>query len=190
MSAIKLIILDRDGVINHDSDNYICSPDEYIPIESSLQAIAAINRAEIPVVIATNQSGVGRGYYDQAMLDAIHKKMQAALAAHGAHVDGIYFCPHTPDLGCDCRKPNPGMLRAIAADFPDQFKQAMMVGDSWCDWQVATAAEVEPYLVCTGKGKRTWAAHRDDIPRERIFADLAAVVSQVLGLRILDSPGT
>ena len=179
---MKLLILDRDGVINEDSDNYIRCPDDFIPIESSLKAIASCNAAGITVVVATNQSGVGRGYYDQQTLDAIHEKMHAALKEHGAHVDGIYFCPHKPDYGCDCRKPSPGMLTAIAQNYPDQFAGAMMVGDSWSDWQVAVAAGVEPYLVRTGKGERTLAKHAADIPAERIFADLSAVVKEVLEL--------
>jgi D-glycero-D-manno-heptose 1,7-bisphosphate phosphatase len=184
MSTCKLVILDRDGVINHDSDNYIRCPDDYLPIESSLRAIAAINQAGIPVVVATNQSGVGRGYYTQQTLDAIHAKMEQALSKHGAHVDNIYFCPHTPDAGCDCRKPSPGMLQAIADDYPQRFAQALMVGDSWSDWQVAQAAQVEPYLVRTGKGERTLAAHGEKIPADRIFPDLAAITTQVLGLTL------
>jgi D-glycero-D-manno-heptose 1,7-bisphosphate phosphatase len=180
MSEVELLILDRDGVINHDSDNYIRKPDEFILIESSLQAIASCNRANIPVVVATNQSGVGRGYYSLDILAAIHEKMHAALKEHGAWVDKIYFCPHKPDAGCDCRKPSTGMLQSIRRDYPEQFAKAIMVGDSWSDWQVAEASGVPPYLVKTGKGERTLKAHGEEIPQERVFSDLSAIVSDVV----------
>jgi D-glycero-D-manno-heptose 1,7-bisphosphate phosphatase len=182
MKKIKLLILDRDGVINRDSDNYIRCEDDFIPIESSLRAIATCNQANITVVIATNQSGIGRGYYSLEVLNAIHDKMHAALKRESAKVDRIYFCPHTPDAGCDCRKPSPGMLRAIAADYPEKFEYSLMVGDSWSDWQAAKAAGVEPYLVKTGKGERTLASHGADIPPQRVFPDLSTVVKEVLGL--------
>lgn len=182
MQKIELLILDRDGVINHDSDNYIRHPDEYHPIVSSLQAIARCNQAGVPVVVATNQSGVGRGYYSLETLDAIHEKMHQALEKHGAWIDKLYFCPHKPDVGCTCRKPSPGLLQAIRADYPEQFKAAIMVGDSWSDWQVAKTAGVEPYLVRTGKGERTLEKHAMDIPVNRIFADLSSVVSNTIFL--------
>jgi D-glycero-D-manno-heptose 1,7-bisphosphate phosphatase len=184
MKEIKLVILDRDGVINHDSDHYIRSPEEYIPIESSLRAIAAIHAASIPVVVATNQSGVGRGYYTQATLDAIHGKMHEALKEFGACVNAVYYCPHIPTDVCECRKPNPGLLQMIAKEYPEAFPSAIMVGDSWSDWEVAKRCGVEPYLVLTGKGERTLASHGHKIPKERVFRDLASVVEQVVGLSI------
>jgi D-glycero-D-manno-heptose 1,7-bisphosphate phosphatase len=182
MKKIKLLILDRDGVINLDSDNYIRCPDDFIPIESSLRAIAMCNQAQIPVVIATNQSGVGRGYFSIETLNAIHDKMHAALKSQGAYIDGIYVCPHRPDAGCDCRKPSPGLLQSISADYPKEFAYCVMVGDSWSDWQVAKAMGITPYLVRTGKGERTLAKYENDIPPNHVFADLAAVVKEVFHL--------
>lgn len=180
MKNIDLLILDRDGVINYDSDNYIRKPDEFIPIESSLKAISSCNKAGIPVVVATNQSGVGRGYYTLETLAAIHDKMHAALKAHSGWVDKIYFCPHAPDAGCDCRKPGTGMLAAIKRDYPQKFDQSIMVGDTWSDWQVATSMGVPPYLVRTGKGERTLKAHGANISKERVFSDLSAVVADII----------
>lgn len=177
-----MLILDRDGVINEDSPHYIRSPAEWIPIESSLKAIAACNHADIPVVVATNQSGIGRGYYSDAVLQAIHLKMKESLSAVGGWVDGIYYCPHHPDDGCDCRKPRTGMLKAIARDFPDDMHRACMVGDSWSDWQVATSAGVTPYLVRTGKGAMTYAEHQQAISSDACFANLAVCVTRCLGV--------
>lgn len=181
-NSIQLLILDRDGVINLDSDNYIRHVDEYLPIESSLKAIAACCQAGIKVVVATNQSGIGRGYYSLETLAAMHAKLRLALENYGGHIDGIYFCPHHPDDACNCRKPKTGMLDQIKQDFADVFDHAIMVGDSWSDWQVAEAAGVTPYLVKTGKGERTWAKYRDQLPANRVFADLATLVAEQLGV--------
>lgn len=148
-----LIILDRDGVINFDSPDYIKSPDEWHPIPGSLKAIAQLNQAGHTVVVATNQSGVGRGYYTEETLAKIHDKMQQALKAVNGHIDKIYYCPHTPQDHCDCRKPKPGLLHQIKADFPKLFDQAIMVGDSLRDIQAAQAANCKAVLVKTGNGK-------------------------------------
>lgn len=181
---IELLILDRDGVINEDSPDYIRSTNDWFSIASSLHAIAACNRAGIPVVVATNQSGVGRGYYTLEALAEIHVQMEKELAQVGGHVDGIYFCPHLPDAGCDCRKPKPGMLLQIAQDYPDAIEHAIFVGDSFSDWQAAQAAGVMPCLVATGKGAQQWAKHRSFVPAEQYFPDLAAVIEQLLGIEI------
>ncbi len=137
----KLIILDRDGVINFDSPHYIKSPEEWIAIPGSLEAIAKLNQFQHKVVIATNQSGLGRGYYNLETLEKIHQKMQDQLKALGGHLDGIYFCPHLPSDGCDCRKPKPGMLLKIAEDFKWDIKKAIFIGDSERDLEAAEAAQ-------------------------------------------------
>lgn len=177
---IRLLILDRDGVINEDSVNYIRTPEEWVPIPGSLEAIATCNRAGIKVVIATNQSGVGRGYYSEADLGAIHAKMHALLQACGGKVDGIYYCPHKPEDECQCRKPLPGLLQQISNDFPDEYQQAMFVGDSWRDWQAGVAGGVIPCLVKTGNGAQTWEQHGHEVPEGQIYADLAMLVEQGL----------
>lgn len=187
--SIQLLILDRDGVINLDSDQYIRSVDEYLPIESSLKAIAACTRAGIKVVVATNQSGIGRGYYSLQTLAAMHEKLKQVLQPYGGQIANIYFCPHHPDDGCDCRKPKTGMLDQIQKDHPKEFSHAIMVGDSWSDWQVAKAAGVEPYLVKTGKGERTLAKQGEAAFEGRVFADLSTLVSQVLGLTYQEERG-
>lgn len=148
---LQLIILDRDGVINHDSDAYIKTPEEWHAIEGSLQAIAKLNHAGYRVAIATNQSGLARGYFTQADLDAIHLKMQTDLAAVGGHIDAIFYCPHGPDERCDCRKPKPGLLFNIAQHFGIDLKHTLLVGDSLRDIEAAQAANCEAVLVKTGK---------------------------------------
>lgn len=148
-----LVILDRDGVINFDSPDYIKSPEEWQPIPGSLNAIAQLNQAGHSVVVATNQSGVGRGYYTEQTLVKIHDKMLRALEQVDGHIDKIYYCPHIPQAGCDCRKPKPGLLHQIKADFPKLFNNAVMVGDSLRDIQAAQAANCKAVLVKTGNGK-------------------------------------
>ena len=114
---MPLIILDRDGVINEDSDAFIKSPQEFIPLPGSLEAIARLNAAGYRVAVATNQSGIARGLFDRATLDAMHQKLDTLLAAVGGHIDALVYCPHAPDAGCDCRKPRPGLLQQIARKF-------------------------------------------------------------------------
>jgi len=150
-----IIVLDRDGVINEESSDYIKSPDEWHAIAGSLEAIAKLNQAGFNVVVATNQSGVGRGLYSEAMLTRIHQKMQDEMAAVGAHVDAIYYCPHHPDEDCLCRKPKPGLLKDIAADFGVSAGDMIFVGDSQRDLEAAMAFGVKPVLVLTGRGRRT-----------------------------------
>lgn len=174
-----LFILDRDGVINHDSDAYIKSPEEWIAYPGSLTAIKQLNDAGNTVVVATNQSGVGRGYYDLATLEKIHAKMHAALATVGAHVDGVYFCPHAPNDGCTCRKPRPGLLHQIQKKYPDDFDHACMIGDSMSDLNAAVAANITPILVKTGKGTRT-LKHPDRPENVAVFDHLADAVANLL----------
>lgn len=175
---MKLIILDRDGVINHDSDQFIKSPDEWKPIPGSLEAIARLNQWGWRVVVASNQSGVGRGLFGMDTLNAINDKMVKSLAQVGGRLDAIFFCPHAADSTCDCRKPKPGMFREIAARFNVDLAGVPAVGDSLRDLQAGLALGCKPYLVLTGKGGKT----RDDpaLPEQTlIYPDLAAVVADL-----------
>lgn len=176
---MKLIILDRDGVINEDSDAYIKSPEEWVPIPGSLEAIARLNRAGWTVAVATNQSGVGRGLYDRATLDRIHARMNAALAAAGGHVDALYYCPHTPEDHCACRKPLPGLLESIARHYGVSLAGVPAIGDSLRDLQAAVAVDARPILVRTGKGERT-LTNLDLPPGTPVYPDLAAAVTGLL----------
>lgn len=152
---IKLIILDRDGVINHDSDNYIKSAGEWIPISGSLEAIAKLNNTGYKVAIATNQSGIARGYYTIKILDKMHQKMQSLLSEIGGTIDYIAYCPHGPDDNCSCRKPKPRMLLNIAEKFSIKTENIIFIGDTITDMQAANAANIGFVLVKTGKGTKT-----------------------------------
>ncbi len=143
----KIIILDRDGVINYDSLEYIKSPEEWIAIPGSLEAIAQLNRAGYHVFVATNQSGVGRRYYDVAMLDMIHEKMLAELAEVGGHIDEIFFCPHLPTDNCECRKPKPGLLYQLRDKYQINLADAFFIGDKASDIDAARAAGCKPILI-------------------------------------------
>jgi D-glycero-D-manno-heptose 1,7-bisphosphate phosphatase len=176
----SLIILDRDGVINYDSDDYIKSPDEWAAIPGSLEAIAQLNRAGFYVLIVTNQSGIARGYYDLETLDHIHEKLTNELAAVGGHIEEIYFCPHHPSDHCQCRKPAPGMLHKIRDQYETDFKDVFFVGDSITDVQVALNVGCKPILVLTGKGERTIAKNPELSNHVPTFADLAAAVHFIL----------
>ncbi|KDP85918.1 D-glycero-beta-D-manno-heptose 1,7-bisphosphate 7-phosphatase [Cupriavidus basilensis] len=151
----KLVVLDRDGVVNLDSDQFIKTPDEWIPIDGSLEAIAALNQAGYRVVIASNQSGIGRGLFEMSALNAMHEKMHKALANLGGRVDAVFFCPHTAADGCDCRKPKAGMLEQLAERFGVELKGVPLVGDSLRDLEAGLAVGCAPHLVLTGKGATT-----------------------------------
>ncbi|CAH2771812.1 MAG: Histidinol-phosphatase (EC [uncultured Caballeronia sp.] len=154
----KLVILDRDGVINVDSDAFIKSPDEWVAIPGSLEAIACLNQAGYRVAIASNQSGIGRGLFDMAALNAMHEKMNRAAAAVGGRIDAVFFCPHTQEDECECRKPKPGMLQQIVERFEIDPADTPMVGDSLRDLQAGAALGFELHLVLNGKGQKTLAA--------------------------------
>jgi D-glycero-D-manno-heptose 1,7-bisphosphate phosphatase len=178
---MKLIILDRDGVINHDSENFIKSPDEWIPIAGSLEAIARLNQAGYHVVVCTNQSGIARGKFSIMMLNAIHQKMHAAAQELGAEIDAVFFCPHAADDHCDCRKPKPGMLHAISKRFKADLKGVPFVGDALRDLQAGFVAGCQPCLVLSGKGEKTRATGGLP-PSTEVYADLAAMVDDLLRL--------
>jgi len=149
---MKLVILDRDGTINEDSDEFVKSPEEWIPQPGALEAIARLNHAGWHVVIVSNQSGLGRGLFDVVQLNAMHAKMHKLLAAVGGRVDAVFYCPHAPDEACACRKPKPGLFEQVADRFGVDLKDVPAVGDSLRDLQGAVAAGCEPHLVLTGKG--------------------------------------
>ena len=153
--AARLIILDRDGVINHDSDLFIKSPDEWRPIPGSLEAIARLSHAGYRVVVCTNQSGIGRGLFDMATLNAIHNRMHRALALAGGRIDAVFFCPHAAESLCQCRKPRPGLFREIATRLHVDLAGVPAVGDALRDIEAALAVGAKPLLVKTGKGLRT-----------------------------------
>jgi D-glycero-D-manno-heptose 1,7-bisphosphate phosphatase len=155
MKATKLIILDRDGVINHDSDQFIKKPEEWIPIEGSLEAISRLNHAGYRVVVATNQSGIGRGLFDTDTLNRIHQKMHRSLVSVGGAVDAVFFCPHSAEDKCQCRKPKTGLFQEIERRFGIPLKGIPCVGDSLRDLQAGFNAGGSPHLVLTGKGKKT-----------------------------------
>src|SRR5690606_29903909 len=175
---MKLIILDRDGVINVDSDQFIKSPEEWKPIPGALEAIARLNQWGWRVVVASNQSGVGRGLFGMDTLNAINDKMVRSLAQVGGRLDAIFFCPHAADSTCDCRKPKPGMLLQIGERFNVDLAGVPVVGDSLRDLQAAVAAGAKPYLVLTGKGEIPRAS--PDLPAGTlIYPDLDAVAVEL-----------
>ena len=180
---MKLVILDRDGVINHDSDRYIKSPDEWTPLPGSLNAIAMLNQNGWRVAVATNQSGIARGLFDMHALNAMHAKMHKALAAVGGRVDAVFFCPHLPIDGCDCRKPLPGLFLRIGERFGMPMAEVPMVGDSHRDLAAGAAAGCPTILVKTGKGEATLA--RGDLPAGTlVFDDLAAAAQHLIALPV------
>ena len=175
---LKLLILDRDGVINYDSDAYIKSVEEWIPLPGSIEAIAQLSKAGWTVAIATNQSGIARGYYDIATLEAMHARLRALVAEQGGEVGLVVYCPHGPDEGCDCRKPKPGMLKIIAEHYKVPLAGIWFVGDSLGDLEAAKAVDYQPVLVKTGKGEKTQAKN---LPvGTLIFDDLAAVAAELI----------
>ncbi|MDR0934533.1 MAG: D-glycero-beta-D-manno-heptose 1,7-bisphosphate 7-phosphatase [Burkholderiaceae bacterium] len=184
---MKLIILDRDGVINQDADSFIKSPEEWVPIPESLEAIARLHKAGYRIVIATNQSGLGRGFFDIITLNAIHQKMHAAVRAAGGVIDSIFFCPHAASDNCDCRKPRQGMFNAIAKRYDVSLDGVPSVGDSLRDLQAGFLAGCRPILVMTGKGKQ--AHENGGLPPETVlFENLAAVADSLLASEAEDSP--
>lgn len=181
---MKLVILDRDGVINQDSANFIKNQNEWIPIAGSLEAIALLNQSGFRVAIATNQSGVSRGLFDMATLNSIHDKMHRELAQVGGRIDAIFYCPHSADEHCHCRKPDTGMIEEIGKRFSLELKDVPAVGDALRDLQAFASAGCQPILVLTGKGEATLAASQQSadkaLPENTwVCADLAEAVQRI-----------
>lgn len=174
---MKLVILDRDGVINEDSEAYIKSPAEWLPITGSLEAVVRLKHAGYTVVVATNQSGIGRGLFGYDELFAIHDKMHRMLAELGAAIDGVFFCPHAPDAGCRCRKPDTGLLDAISNRLGVTLDGVPLIGDSITDMQAACSVGARPVLVLTGHGSEVDPAWIENTPR---YPDLASAVDTIL----------
>ena len=176
---MKLIILDRDGVINQDSVNFIKSVDEFIPLPGSLEAISRLTQAGYRVAVATNQSGIARGYFDIATLNAMHDKLRRLLAAHGGNIEMIAFCPHGPDDNCDCRKPKPGLYHEIGRRMEMSLKDVPVIGDSLRDLEAARTVAARPILVRSGKGQDTLdkGVGLAGIP---VYDDLLAAVNALL----------
>lgn len=176
---MKLLVLDRDGVINEDSHGYIKSPDEWHPIPGSLDAISELSRAGWTIVVASNQSAVGRGMIDVAMLNRINAKMHKQVSSAGGRIDAVFFCPHVTEDNCTCRKPKPGLLVEITQRYRLNGMQLMMVGDSLRDLQAVAALDGLPILVRTGNGAKTEEA--GNLPANTlVFDNLAAVAAFLL----------
>jgi D-glycero-D-manno-heptose 1,7-bisphosphate phosphatase len=174
MTPMKLIVLDRDGTINEDRDDFVKSADEWVPIPGALEAIARLNHAGWHTVVATNQSGLGRGTFDMATLNAMHTKMNQMLAKQGGRIDAVFFCPHAPEDACNCRKPASGLFVQIGERFSVDLADVLVVGDSLRDLQAGVAVGCRPHLVRTGK-----AAHLDD-------TQIAELCGRVAGTQVHD----
>ena len=178
----KIIILDRDGVINHDSPDFIKSPAEWLPIPGSLEAIAKLNKHGFTVIIASNQSGIGRQLFSLQTLEAIHQKMHNALKLINAKIDQIFFCPHLPEENCFCRKPKPGLFIKIAKQYGIDYSKKIVyaIGDSLRDLEAAAGAGACPILVETGNGKKTLANLPEMFSHIKCYSNLAMAVDAIL----------
>jgi D-glycero-D-manno-heptose 1,7-bisphosphate phosphatase len=183
-TGMKLIILGRDGILNEYRDDHVKSPEEWLPIRGALEAVARLNHAGWHAVVATNQSGIGRGMIDMASINAVHAHMIKLAQVQGGRIDAVFFCPHTPEDHCDCRKPLPGMMLDIGSRYGVDLRQVPMVADTLRDLQAAHAAGCEPHLVLGGR-----AAHVDEaqlqhmlsaVPQTRVHRDLAALADFLL----------
>lgn len=176
---MKLIILDRDGVINFGSAQFIKTPDEWRPIPGSLEAIARLTHEGWRVVVATNQSGLARGLFEMATLAAIHAKMHKAVSQVGGRIEAVFYCPHAAEMNCECRKPKAGLFKEIAARYGSDLQNVPSIGDSLRDLQAALNVGARPLLVRTGKGEKTLVDK--DLPKDvPVFADLSEAVEYVL----------
>ncbi len=184
MQHTKLIILGRDGILNHYRDDHVKSPDEWLPIDGALEAVSRLNHAGWHTVVATNQAGIGRGMIDMASINAVHAEMNRKLLAQGGRLDAVFFCPHTPEEQCACRKPLPGMMLDIGRRYGVDLAHVPMVGDTVRDIQAAVAAGCEPHLVLSGRAS---ALSEDALQqvlaaatRTQVHADLAAFAEFLL----------
>ena len=175
-----LVILDRDGVINRDSDKFIKNTEEWQPLPGSIDAIAALTEAGFTLAVASNQSGLARGLVDQAALDAMHHKMLALIDAAGGRVSKIVICPHGPDDACDCRKPRPGLLEQLADYFETSLVGVPVIGDALRDLEAAAAVGASPVLVRTGKGTKTAAALPERFVSIPVYDDLAGAARALI----------
>ncbi len=184
LHAMNLIILDRDGTINEDREDFVKSADEWVPMPGALEAIARLNQAGWQTVVATNQSGLGRGLFDMAALNAMHSKMNAALSSLGGRISAVFFCPHAPEDQCSCRKPLPGLYQQIGERYGVPLARVPVVGDSVRDLEAAVAAGCSPHLVRTGKGAAMSAAQiealHSQIPHVQVHDDLAAFAESLI----------
>ena len=177
----KVIVLDRDGVVNEDSEDYIRSPSEWKPISGSIQAIADLTAYGFEIVIATNQSGLARGYFNEYDLANIHTKLLSLVEASGGFISGIFYCPHAPSAGCNCRKPKTDLLKRAEAELKISLRGKFFVGDSMKDMEAAAAFEMRPILVRTGKGGRTETELSGDLRGAiPIFDDLSAATKWII----------
>lgn len=176
----RVVILDRDGVINEDSDEYIKTIDEWVPLPGSVDAIARLSHGGYRVAVATNQSGLARGFVTPTDLDAMHRLLRNLLAEQGGRIEMIVYCPHGPDEGCHCRKPRPGMLQEIGRRLSVDLAGVPFIGDSLADVAAARAAGALPWLVRTGKGERALATGSRELDGVPVYRDLAAAVEELL----------
>ena len=183
--VVKLVILGRDGILNEFRDDHVKAPEEWYPIPGALEAVSRLNHAGWHTVVATNQSGIGRGMIDMASVNAVHAHMLKQLMAVGGRLDAVFFCPHTPEDQCDCRKPLPGLMRDIGKRYGIDLKQVPLVGDTLRDLHAAHAAGCEPHLIRSGRaaalGPESVQAMVDQVPGTRVHADLAAFAEHLLG---------
>jgi D-glycero-D-manno-heptose 1,7-bisphosphate phosphatase len=184
MQAPKLVILGRDGVLNSYRDDHVKDPSEFEPLPGALEAIARLNHVGWHVVVATNQAGVGRGMIDMASLNAVHSHMMKLVLAAGGRIDAVFICPHTPEDHCECRKPNPGMMKQIALRWGVNLAKVPMVGDSLRELTTAVNAGCLPHLVCTGRAAMVKpeeiAQWRDLVPSVQVHADLPAFAEALI----------
>lgn len=183
--VVKLVILGRDGILNEFRDDHVKAPEEWFPIPGALEAVSRLNHAGWHTVVATNQSGIGRGMIDMASVNAVHAHMFKQLMAVGGRIDAVFFCPHTPEDQCDCRKPLPGLMRDIGKRYGIDLKHVPLVGDTLRDLQAAHAAGCEPHLIRTGRAATLGAdvvqTMVDQVPGTRVHDDLAAFAEYLLG---------
>jgi len=179
---MKLVILDRDGVINQDSDNFIKTVEEWIPLPGSLEAISLLNKQGFKIAIATNQSGIARGFYSEDTLHQMHEKMTNLLKPFNGWVDAIFYCPHGPNDNCFCRKPKPGLYHQISKHFNAPLNGVNVVGDSYRDLEAALSVNANPILVRTGKGLKTEEIDATKIKNNNIpiFNDLKSTIDYIL----------
>jgi len=185
MIPMKLIILDRDGTINEDRDDYVKTVDEWVPVPGALEAIARLNHAGWHTVVATNQSGLGRGLFDMTTLNAMHLKMNQMLARQGGRIDAVFFCPHAPTDGCDCRKPLPGLFEQIGERFGVDLADVICVGDTLRDIQAGAAVGCKTHLVRSGQAAHLDAAQLEalcqKVPGTQVHDDLVAFAEHLIG---------